>query len=197
MELNYKNKLSFSESLAMIDEVYITLFESDPETGAISYFPELYDYAYRLAIARYYGGYLCTGVAEEDYSAAMDVDINSLDIDDLQLSGIEEAILQKIEMKKAEMNRANILVASKFDEIINPIVGLLNTLTNTIETFDINNLDKILGSSNMKNLMENYLKPGIDENHLMKLINATKKTNKEPENIMVNEGSSETVTEDN
>lgn len=170
MELKFKSKLSFAESLAMIDEVYNTVFETAPDTGVITYFPELYDYAYRLAIARYYGGYSHSGINETDYNVAMDIDVNSPGINSSQLAGIEKAISQKIEMKKAEMGKADIAVASKFDDIVEPIVNILKSLTVTIESIDINDLNKTLSTFNMENLMNHYLKSALAEDNRMKVI---------------------------
>lgn len=161
MNLNYKYRLTFEETLGMIDEVYDTVFDVDVETGLVTYLPELYDYAFRLAIARYYGNYVPTKSADMDFEVAMDVDINSISIDKAQLRGVEDAIKEKIEMRKTEINKSNITVASTFEELKAPLISIINTLDNIVSSFDVELLNKKIKTLDMKHLVNTYLKSDL------------------------------------
>lgn len=157
MELNYKNRLTFVESIEMINMVYDTVFEVDTDTGIITYMPELYDYIFRLAIAKYYGNYVITMDNNTDYEIAMNISVKELGIDKEQLNGIKKAIDEKIEMRKEEINKSNILVESKFDELIPIVESLIINVSNKINSLDENKINKLLDSFNVKKIVETYV----------------------------------------
>lgn len=160
MELKYKYRLTFEESMHLIGEVCDSVFDLSSETGAVTYLPELYDYALRLMIAKYYGGYALTGTADEDYGVAMDVKLDRLVIDKAQLDGILSALSKKIEMKKAEINRANLSVESKFDQLVEPIVKAAAKLSDLLSQVDVEKLNANIASIDMEHLVNAYLKSG-------------------------------------
>lgn len=155
MNLNFKNTITFEESQLMINMVYNTVF--DTTDIGLTYLPELYDYVYRLAIAKYYGDYEITGDNEIDYEVAMSLDLNNSSINKSQLNGIEYAIKEKIDMRKEEINKTNITITSKFDDLFPVIESLVNVVSNKIENIDIKKINKQLNSINMKNLVNTYI----------------------------------------
>lgn len=141
MEMNFKDRLTFAESIVFINEVVDTVFKTDGSTGRTEYLPELYDYAFRLMIARCYGGYEVTGDVETDYETAMNIHPGELlhagRIEAEQFKEIEHAISEKISFKKAETNRANITVASRLDAFVPYISELLGTLNRKASEIDM------------------------------------------------------------
>lgn len=158
--MEFKERISFADSLNMIDEVYNTVFDVDVELGLITYLPELYDYAFRLAVAKYYYGYEMVDDLDENYKMAMDikVDDDDLGIDFNQLFGIEKAINEKIEMRKALINSTNVSVNSKMDEIVPAVVDFFNILSEKVSAIDSKKLNKQLNSLTVSNLVKAYLK---------------------------------------
>lgn len=160
MEFDYKYRLTLEESIRMIDEVYNAVFDRSAETGAITYLPELYDYALRLMIAKYYGGYSPTGEADTDYSAAMDVEIGRIAVDKAQFKGIVSALSEKIEMEKAAINRARLSVESRFDRLAEPLAQAASGLSDLFSRIDVEKLNANIASIDMEHLVEAYLKSG-------------------------------------
>ena len=168
MNLNFKKQLTFSESIRFIDDVISIVFRINKETNETEYLPELSDYAYKLMIAKYYGGYILEGDADIDYSVAMQINPDELCqdgiIDRSQLDGIDYALSEKINMMKAEMNKP----VSYMDAIMPPVIrliDLLNEKVSAINTDEFNDaLTKLIGFGNMDDLVNSYLNSEFADN---------------------------------
>lgn len=158
MEFDCKYRLTLEESIRMIDEVYNAIFDRSAETGAVTYLPELYDYALRLMIAKYYGGYSPTGEADTDYSAAMDVEIGRIAVDKAQLKGIVSALSEKIEMEKAAIKRPLYSVESKIGRLTESLSEAVKKLSNLLSQVDMEKINANLASIDMEHLINAYLK---------------------------------------
>ena len=53
MELTFKERISFEETIQMINDVTGSVFDTDSETNTSIYLPELYDYALGLSYVKY------------------------------------------------------------------------------------------------------------------------------------------------
>lgn len=170
--MNFKRRITFEESVKFANEVINTVFVKEDDAGKERYVPEIYDYVFRLMIAKYYGGYTVTGDTDADYNTAMDIDIFKLlsenIIDNSQFDGLENAVKEKINMKNNEINKANIIVTSQFDEIIPHIVELIETINKKaaeINTSDINSFIKQFGDSvTVDNFVKSYINSEFAEN---------------------------------
>lgn len=160
-KMNFKNKLTFTESILMVREIADSVFSTD-ENGTTTYLPYLYDFAHRLAIAKYYGGYemACN---DADYETAMNINVNSLlngTIDECQYQGIKAAVKELISFKKEEAHKTNITITSQLDGLV-PLVG--GTLADTLQTvnqklsdIDMKELSGQPGNLNITKLIEEY-----------------------------------------
>lgn len=142
--MEFKYRLSFDESIAMVNMVFEMVFHKNTDSGVITYVPELYDYALRLAAIRFYGGYDLSEDNDENYEAAMDIHIQDTGIDMSQFQGIEKAILEKIDMKKAQINQSNIAVVSQFDELVPVVKTMIEGLSEKFSEIDTHRLNQLL-----------------------------------------------------
>ncbi len=156
MELKFKERITFSETIQMINEVFNAVFDTDDETNITSYIPELYDYAIGLAYIKYYGGYLSNGDSDADYNIAMDYLEKVQNTSNPQLISIIKSINEKIEMKKDEISKTNINIVSKFDELAEPFIEFINITSNKVSEIDTEKLNKQLKKFNIKNLVDMY-----------------------------------------
>lgn len=141
--MEFKSRITFYESVEMINMVTNTVFETDEETGETVYRPEAYDYAFRLSVAKYYGGYPVTGDINRDYPTAMDISRNPIEIDELQLAGIEAAIRERIEMRKAEIRKSSLDL-------------LLDTISAKIAEINLDHINKKIESFRLEDLVQAY-----------------------------------------
>lgn len=155
--MEFKNRLTFNESTEMINEVAESVFVTDPETGAVSYLPELYDFAFRLAVARYFAGYQSSGDTAADYETAMNINPSEIPLDQQQLAGITSAIHEKIEMRKAKINQSNITVTSRFDLLAPVLEQLINSAAAKIAALDFSGLNEALHDIDMKSILTQYI----------------------------------------
>lgn len=156
MKLTFSKLISFDDSISLINEVYDAVFNCDSETGNIVYLPELYDYAFRLAVAKYFAGY-SLGDDKTNYFTAMSFNPYDTDIDTLQLTGIEKAISEKIEMQKAALNNSNITVTSQLDNLVPSFLKLVATIDDKVSTIDVSKISNFLKEVNIENLVKVYL----------------------------------------
>lgn len=164
MELTFRKLISFDESISMINEVYNAVFNFESETGDFVYLPELYDYAFRLAVAKYFAGYALSD-DETNYFTAMSFNPYNTDIDTLQLTGIEKAISEKIEMQRVTMNKSNITVISQLDDLIPSILKLVATIDDKVSTIDVSKISSFLKEANIENLVKVYLDSASAKNN--------------------------------
>ena len=167
MELTFKERISFEETIQMINDVSNSVFDTDSETNTTVYIPELYDYALGLSYAKYYGGYISENNSEYDYTVAMDYLGEVQNTVNPQLVGIKNSINAKIELKKAEIIKSDINIISKFDELVKPFTELLNIVSEKIEKIDTKGLNRQLRKFNVKNLIDQYfsIKHEEDKGH--------------------------------
>ena len=156
MELTFKERISFNETIQMINDIFNSVFDTDSETNITIYLPELYDYALGLAYAKYYGGYISEDNSDEDYNTAMDYLKEIQNTSNPQLIGIKKSVNEKIELKKAELTKSNINIVSKFDELAGPLVEFLNIVSEKVNKIDTEKLNKQLKKISVKNLIDNY-----------------------------------------
>lgn len=159
--MNFKNRLTFTESILMVREIADSVFSTD-ENGTTTYLPYLYDFAHRLAIAKYYGGYepACN---DADYETAMNINVNGLlngTIDECQYLGIKAAVNELIAFKKEEAHKTNITVTSQLDGLV-PLVGgtladTLQTINEKLSDIDMKNLSGQPDGLNITKLIEEY-----------------------------------------
>jgi len=158
MELKFKERITFQETIKMINEVFNAVFDTDEETNITSYLPELYDYAIGLAYIKYYGGYTSKGNSDDDYNTVIDYLEKIQNTSNPQLIGIIEAVNEKIEFKKAEISKSNINIVSKFDELAEPIMEFIDTISKKVSEIDTEKLNKQLKKLNVKNLVDSYFR---------------------------------------
>ncbi len=158
MNLNFKDRLTLKESIEMINEVCNSVFLAKSESVSAAYLPELYDFSFRLSIAKHYGGYESSGDAEEDYAVAMSIDTQKLDVDMLQLEGIKTAIREKINFRKDAINKSNIRVVSGFDALVSPIENLIHTISDKLSSINMEQMNEMLNGVDVKELMKQYKK---------------------------------------
>lgn len=156
MNLNFKDRLTLKESIEMINEVCNSVFLAKTESVSAAYLPELYDFSFRLSIAKHYGGYESSGDAEQDYSVAMSIDKQKLAVDLLQLEGIEAAIREKIGFRKDAIHKANIQVVSGFDALVSPMEHLIHTISDKLSVVNMEQINELLNGSDLKELMKLY-----------------------------------------
>lgn len=156
MNLNFKDRLTLKESIEMINEVCNSVFLAKNESVSAAYLPELYDFSFRLSIAKHYGGYESSGDAEQDYSVAMSIDKQKLAVDLLQLEGIEAAIREKIGFRKDAIHKANIQVVSGFDALVSPMEHLIHTISHKLSAVNMEQINELLNGSDLKELMKLY-----------------------------------------
>ncbi len=156
MNLNFKDRLTLKESIEMINEVCNSVFLAKTESVSAAYLPELYDFSFRLSIAKHYGGYESSGDAEQDYSVAMSIDKQKLAVDLLQLEGIEAAIREKIGFRKDAIHKANIQVVSGFDALVSPMEHLIHTISDKLSAVNMEQINELLNGSDLKELMKLY-----------------------------------------
>ncbi len=156
MNLNFKDRLTLKESIEMINEVCNSVFLAKTESVSAAYLPELYDFSFRLSIAKHYGGYESSGDAEQDYSVAMSIDKQKLAVDLLQLEGIEAAIREKIVFRKDAIHKANIQVVSGFDALVSPMEHLIHTISDKLSVVNMEQINELLNGSDLKELMKLY-----------------------------------------
>lgn len=150
--MEFKNRLSLNESISMIEEVVASVFKVNDD-GSIVYMPHVYDYALRLAIAKYYGGYEMTGDNDVDYEVAMDIDTSAINtMDANQYKGILDAIKEMIEFKKSEIHKNNITIVSHFDEVATALTVLISNISDKFSSLDITSLEQF----DIKKLVEEY-----------------------------------------
>lgn len=142
--MEFKNKLSFDESIAMVNMVFEMVFHKDKDTGRIIYMPELYDYALRLAAIRFYADYHLSEDNDTNYETAMSIRIEDMNIDRSQFKGIETAIREKIEMKKAQINKSNLTVLSQFDALVPVMEKLIADVSEKFSEIDTHKLNQQL-----------------------------------------------------
>ncbi len=156
MNLNFKDRLTLKESIEMINEVCNSVFLAKTESVSAAYLPELYDFSFRLSIAKHYGGYESSGDSEQDYSVAMSIDKQKLAVDLLQLEGIEAAIREKIGFRKDAIHKANIQVVSGFDALVSPMEHLIHTISHKLSAVNMEQINELLNGSDVKELMKLY-----------------------------------------
>lgn len=156
MNLNFKDRLTLKESIEMINEVCNSVFLAKTESVSAAYLPELYDFSFRLSIAKHYGGYESSGDAEQDYSVAMSIDKQKLAVDLLQLEGIEAAIREKIGFRRDAIHKANIQVVSGFDALVSPMEHLIHTISDKLSAVNMEQINELLNGSDLKELMKLY-----------------------------------------
>lgn len=156
MNLKFKDRLTLKESIEMINEVCNSVFLAKTESVSAAYLPELYDFSFRLSIAKHYGGYESSGDAEQDYSVAMSIDKQKLAVDLLQLEGIEAAIREKIGFRKDAIHKANIQVVSGFDALVSPMEHLIHTISDKLSAVNMEQINELLNGSDLKELMKLY-----------------------------------------
>lgn len=169
--MEFRELITFEESIALINEVFTTVFDFDDMTGSVKYLPEVYDYAFRLACAKYYGGYALVD-DETDYITAMRCDPFDGEINLSQISGIKFAIDEKIEIQKAEMSKGNITVTSILDELIPIISTFLSSVSEKISSVDVGNLNIQLQELNMENLIKTYLDSNFAQSEKNDIVDA-------------------------
>lgn len=154
--MEFKSRLSLNESISMVEEVVSSVFKVNDD-GSIVYMPHLYDYALRLAVAKYYGGYEMTGDNDVDYEVAMDIDTSAINtMDANQYKGIINAINEMIEFKKSQMHKNNIMIVSQFDEVATALTALISKISDKFSSLDITSLIQQLGQFDIKKLVEEY-----------------------------------------
>lgn len=155
-----KKTLTISESFNMIDYVYGTVFELDEKTGEYYYLPELFDYAYRFSILKFfYEEELDKLDINISYQKCMELDINKVrsEVNRSQLDAIYKSICEKIEYKKSEMQKENINIVSELDSIVPFINEILITINDKLGKIDTKKLNKFLSGLNIKTLAQEYL----------------------------------------
>lgn len=168
-----KKTLNLVETFAMIEYVYSTVFTVNDTTGKLEYIPELFDYAYRSSILKfYYNKDMSNMNHEEIYQAAMALNMSSVkhDVNYSQLTGIYKSICEKINYKKEELQKENITVVSELDSIIPFLNDILITINDKLQKLDMKKLNKNLGSLNIKNLLNEYLKTDRYSGHTAEII---------------------------
>lgn len=174
--MKFKNRITFHESLMMINEITDAVFKFDEPTKTTSYLPELFDFAYRLAVAKYYGGYSMSGNTDTDYEAAMSINTEALIVDGMidkaQLSGITDAVSRKIEQRNAEIDKSNITVVSEFDQLIPYLEKLMEEITAKVSAIDTKKLNKQLEKFNVKELVNAYMETEFARNQRNDLFDA-------------------------
>ena len=169
MDLTFNKLIPFNDSIQLINEVYDTVFDFD-EMGNIIYLPELYDYAFRLAVAKFYAGYALSD-DETNYITAMSFDPYNTEIDTLQLSGIEKALTEKIELQKSAINQSNVTVTSQFDELIPCLLKLFNAVADKVSSTDMKKISKLMKELNVENIVKIYLDSTLAKNNYGGVIN--------------------------
>ncbi|MCI8806095.1 MAG: hypothetical protein HFE59_09490 [Clostridiales bacterium] len=156
MELTFKERISFEETIQMINDVTGSVFDTDSETNTSIYLPELYDYALGLSYVKYYGGYIPDNSSDNDYNIAINYLEEIKNTSNPQLISVKNAINEKIELKKAEIANSNINIVSRFDELAKPVIELLDTISEKVNKIDAEKLNKQLNKFNVKNLVDHY-----------------------------------------
>lgn len=169
--MKFRELITFEESIAFINEVYTTVFDFDDATGNIQYLPEVYDYAFRLACAKYYGNYALVD-GETDYITAMKCNPFNGEINLSQIQGIKSAIDEKIAMQKAEMCKGNVTVTSMLDELIPIVSTFLSSISEKLKPFDVEKLNTQLQEFNMENLVKTYLDSNFAQSEKNDVIDA-------------------------
>ncbi len=172
MELTFKERISFEETIQMINDVSNSVFDTDNDTNTTIYLPELYDYALGLSYAKYYGGYISENNSEHDYNVAMDCLGEVQNTANPQLIGIKNSINAKIELKKEEIIKANINIVSKFDELIAPIIKVLGIASEKAAKIDTEGLNKHLKKFSVKNLVDHYFSKRQEEDKEEEILEA-------------------------
>ena len=155
-----KKTLNLVETFAMIEYVYSTVFTVNDTTGKLEYIPELFDYAYRSSILKfYYNKDMSNMNHEEIYQAAMALNMSSVkhDVNYSQLTGIYKSICEKINYKKEELQKENITVVSELDSIIPFLNDILITINDKLQKIDTKKINKLLSGLNVKTLIQEYL----------------------------------------
>ena len=155
-----KKTLTFSESFEMINYVYETVIDFENETGKYQYLPELFDYAYRASILKfYYEENIDQLDLETSYQRCMELDIKKVrsEVNRSQLDAIYKSICEKIEYKKSEMQKENINIVSELDSIVPFINEILITINDKLGKIDTKKLNKFLSGLNIKTLAQEYL----------------------------------------
>lgn len=142
--MEFKNKLSFDESIAMVNMVFEMVFHKDKDTGRTIYMPELYDYALRLAAIRFYADYPLSEDNDANYETAMSIRIEDMDIDRSQFNGIKTAIREKIELKKSRIHKSNLTVVSQFDALVPVMENLIAGVSEKFSEIDTHKLNQQL-----------------------------------------------------
>ena len=155
-----KKTLTFSETFEMINYVCETVIDFDNKTGKYQYLPELFDYAYRASILRfYYEENIDQLDLETSYQKCMELDIKKVrsEVNRSQLDGIYKSICEKIEYKKSEIHKENINIVSELDSIVPFINEILITINDKLGKIDTKKINKLLSSLNAKTLIQEYL----------------------------------------
>ncbi len=164
MELKFKERITFLETIQMINEVSDSVFDTDNETNNTSYIPELYDYAFGLAYAKYYGEYVSKGNSEDDYNIALDCLEKIRNTSNTQLIGIKNSINEKINLNKSKIIKSDINIVSKFDELAKPIIEFIYIMSKKLSSVDTEKLNEQLNKLNVKNLIDGYFNKTHAEN---------------------------------
>ena len=143
--MDYKKRLKLNETFEFINMVTDYVIDID-ETGRVFYYPELQDFAFRLAVAKFYGGYQPLGDIDSDYEVAMDVDITTLPLDRNQLAGIKEAIDRDIAEKK--------------NTLTNDLATLLKLIADKVSAINTEEINSKIAQLTPGNLVKEYLKAG-------------------------------------
>lgn len=146
MERTFKRRITLEESISMVHEVAGSVFHQQAD-GALRYTPALLDYAFRLAAAKYYGGYELTGNNAIDYEAAMDIDLEDMmraHVDRAQLTGIRKAVTEQIRFLKEELHRNNTSLYPQLSKLLSAAGKELHTANQKLSSSDPDRLSRRL-----------------------------------------------------
>ena len=154
-----KKQIGFTEAIQFIDSVVDTVFSYNEETDTYTYLPELYHYAYGLAVAHYFVDYEITSDPDQDYAAAINM-LEQLEQEEtsVQLQELSEEIKEKIYSRRKHIVDSKIVTTAQFDELVPYVESFLNHLNAKIEGIDVKKINKALGSFNVKKLVDEYVK---------------------------------------
>ena len=150
--------VSLDNFMRMVKMVVDSVFYFDDTTGLISYMPENYYYALRLAIGMYYFGYELDNDVEFNYEHVMGYDLNVLKSTIPQIAELINAIDNQIEFKKQQL-----LYGEIFSPIINEFQPLLLNIAKVVNEIDVKKISEQINSITPRDIVKAYKQEVIDK----------------------------------
>lgn len=134
IEITVKTRLTMSERIGFVDDVVDTLFIADKQGNTI-YLPSLHDFAFGYALVQYFTNIPLSGNAGKTFAFLEETQLVSWLTDIIggaYVSKMAAYVDEAIEYRKGQE-----LKASKFDELLESVLSIVNTVSNETKDVDV------------------------------------------------------------